>query len=390
MSVKSTRLTAERVRELLDYDPVTGNLQWTSPMPYDPAEGGKAGALGKAGSRYQFRRFVQIDYKRYPAHRVCWLHKTGEWPNGYVVPINGDYDDLRWENLQKLTASEAASRGGVRRGNTSGYRGITWAKDRDRWLAYVTHNYKRIHIGYFKTQEDAIAARDAAVADLKLQPVVDGVDIERRAAATTRDARLRVMWRRLLNQTNGVVKWSSFEEFAQDVGDIPPANEKKMFIAPIDVQKTIGPGNFQWKVQEAKWDYSTPEGKTAYRRAHREQNRNNYRDKSLRAMFGITIADYEEMSSRQGDVCACCGEPETTRRHGHQLCLAVDHCHTTGAIRGLLCGNCNQGLGLFKDSPDRLRKAAEYLERHASKTNGAALDQTDDKEKDARHGYHSS
>lgn len=375
MSVKTTALTAERVRELLDYDPVTGNLQWTSPKPYDPVEGGKAGALGKAGSKYQYRRFVQVDYKRYPAHRVCWLHKTGEWPDGYVVPVNGDYDDLRWDNLQKLSAGEAASRGGVRRGNTSGYRGITWVEGRERWLAYVTNNYKRIHIGYFKTLEDAIAARDAAVEDLKLKPVQDSAERQERAAAVTRDARLRVMWRRVLNQTNGVVKWLSFEEFARDVGDVPPANEKKMMLVPVDLQKTIGPGNFQWQVQEAKWDYSSPEGKTAYRRAHRAQNRNSYRDKSLRAMFGLTIADYEEMSARQGGVCACCGQPETVARKGHDLCLAVDHCHVTGRIRGLLCANCNQGIGRFRDDPNLLRKAAAYLERHME-SDGAAFVQS--------------
>jgi hypothetical protein len=62
----------------------------------------------------------------------------------------------------------------------------------------------------------------------------------------------------------------------------------------------------------------------------------------------------------QNGVCAICGSPPTgTRSHG---LLAIDHCHDTLKIRGLLCNNCNNGLGRFKDNPDSLRKAADYLE----------------------------
>jgi len=69
------------------------------------------------------------------------------------------------------------------------------------------------------------------------------------------------------------------------------------------------------------------------------------------------MQDYEDMFVRQGGVCALCYEPcETGKR------LAVDHDHTTGRIRSLLCSGCNTGLGKFRESQELLRNAADYLD----------------------------
>lgn len=79
------------------------------------------------------------------------------------------------------------------------------------------------------------------------------------------------------------------------------------------------------------------------------------REYNLRKSFGITIAEYEEMLESQGGTCAICRGTESVGR------LAVDHCHSTGKIRGLLCTNCNQAIGKFKDSGPLLLRAIEYL-----------------------------
>lgn len=81
----------------------------------------------------------------------------------------------------------------------------------------------------------------------------------------------------------------------------------------------------------------------------------------LKYEFGITLSDFNDMLSAQDGGCAICGQTQT--RPGTKY-LAVDHCHTTGKIRGLLCDRCNRGLGFFKDSPELLVAAAEYLKRH--------------------------
>jgi hypothetical protein len=91
--------------------------------------------------------------------------------------------------------------------------------------------------------------------------------------------------------------------------------------------------------------------------AWRKANPDRYRDQYLRANFGITLVDYRRLLEKQEGVCAICGGEPTA-------ILAVDHCHTTGSVRGLLCGGCNAGLGQFKDDPARLRQAAAYIERN--------------------------
>jgi hypothetical protein len=74
--------------------------------------------------------------------------------------------------------------------------------------------------------------------------------------------------------------------------------------------------------------------------------------------FGITEAQYNQMFTSQEGRCLGC------LRHQSELnkSLAVDHCHTTGKIRGLLCDNCNRGLGFLKDNKDTLKRLGEYLD----------------------------
>lgn len=76
--------------------------------------------------------------------------------------------------------------------------------------------------------------------------------------------------------------------------------------------------------------------------------------------YGLTGAQYDEMVQTQGGRCAICGSSTSGRKGSARL--LIDHCHQTGKIRGLLCFFCNTMLGNAKDSPDRLRVAAEYLE----------------------------
>ena len=74
--------------------------------------------------------------------------------------------------------------------------------------------------------------------------------------------------------------------------------------------------------------------------------------------YGITIDDYYNMLKAQNNGCSICGVIKPSNRTGF---FAVDHCHVSGKVRGLLCSKCNRGLGLFNDSPQRLQAAASYL-----------------------------
>ena len=82
----------------------------------------------------------------------------------------------------------------------------------------------------------------------------------------------------------------------------------------------------------------------------------SYRKYGLKHQYGLSKQDYEHLLYLQGDGCKICGDI-ADKRFG----LHVDHDHKTGKIRGLLCKNCNYGLGQFKDDAKRLERAAQYL-----------------------------
>jgi hypothetical protein len=81
------------------------------------------------------------------------------------------------------------------------------------------------------------------------------------------------------------------------------------------------------------------------------------RDLYYRRTFGISADDVDALIEKQGGVCAICGRTPTRLASWH-----VDHCHDTGLVRGVLCIDCNQGIGKFHEDPARLRAAADYLE----------------------------
>ena len=79
------------------------------------------------------------------------------------------------------------------------------------------------------------------------------------------------------------------------------------------------------------------------------------RKRQLQRKYGISLADYDILLNKQDGVCLICGQKDLDKF------LAVDHCHETGRIRGLLCNGCNSGLGHFKDDPELLKRAILYL-----------------------------
>ena len=86
------------------------------------------------------------------------------------------------------------------------------------------------------------------------------------------------------------------------------------------------------------------------------------RDRHLKRKFGISSTDYDSMLASQGGGCAICGATECSSG----AALAVDHCHRTGKVRGILCRDCNTTLGKFNDDRNRFLKAIDYLDRAGS------------------------
>jgi hypothetical protein len=78
----------------------------------------------------------------------------------------------------------------------------------------------------------------------------------------------------------------------------------------------------------------------------------------VKRTFGITLEEYESLI--QDSPCAICGEVRPP--FGNRSSMYLDHDHKTGRVRGVLCHQCNTGIGVFKDSPELLRAAIEYLD----------------------------
>ena len=155
MSDKST-LTAERLRNLLDYDSSTGVFTWRiSPSPR-VKPGDIAGTLNERG----YLR-IKIDGKHYRAHRLAFLHKDGEWPAGQVDHIDTNRSNNRWDNLRTATPSQNQWNRGAQRNNTSGYRGVSYDKARRKWAAQIKVNGRLRKLGRFPTARKASAAYEA-------------------------------------------------------------------------------------------------------------------------------------------------------------------------------------------------------------------------------------
>ena len=90
-----------------------------------------------------------------------------------------------------------------------------------------------------------------------------------------------------------------------------------------------------------------------------DRTKNRRQNTRLKQKFGINRDQYEVMLAQQNNVCAICNEREIVPNRS----LSVDHDHVTGKVRGLLCSNCNPGIGKFKEDIELLGKAVAYLER---------------------------
>lgn len=108
------------------------------------------------------------------------------------------------------------------------------------------------------------------------------------------------------------------------------------------------------------------EQRSAYMRKWREKNPEAYKrnsgyfhERHILSTYGLTPEQYQAMLQSQGGRCKICGRTEKTR-------LAVDHCHKTGKVRGLLCTKCNSALGLFGDNVAIFQSAINYLNDYAN------------------------
>lgn len=109
-----------------------------------------------------------------------------------------------------------------------------------------------------------------------------------------------------------------------------------------------------------------------WRSDNREKHNDSLRVSRLKKAGALLSRDMlEELKESHSDLCAICQKPETVVSRGKKARLAVDHCHKTGLVRGLLCRKCNNGIGYFDDNVELLQAAIAYLSKEPGCTSAA-------------------
>lgn len=152
-----SELTAEFVRSVLDYDPLTGVFTWRGGRRSTRA-GRRAANINGKGYGY-----ITLCGKHSAAHRVAWLYVHGIWPpkSIYVDHINGDKTDNRIANLRLATPSQNAQN---RTRNLEGKKGVSFHRRLGKWQAQITPPTGTIYLGVYSSEDEAHAAyADAAL-----------------------------------------------------------------------------------------------------------------------------------------------------------------------------------------------------------------------------------
>lgn len=177
------RVTAEELRELLEYDPLTGQLWWKPrPLKYFEDRGG----------RYTARRSKRIFDTTYAgtlalnclnqsgylrgnlfgrlmlAHRAAYIITTGHplVTSQQIDHVNGVRSDNRWANLRLATNTQNQHNSKSAKGSSSEFVGVAWDRFANKWCAYISPENRKVHLGYFETEIDAAISRDKAAIEM--------------------------------------------------------------------------------------------------------------------------------------------------------------------------------------------------------------------------------
>ncbi len=142
-----TLLTAQRLREVLDYDPATGIFHWKR----------RSGNVAGFHSGYGYQQ-IGVDGTTYLAHRLAWLWMTGSWPTADIDHADRNGMNNRFSNLRVASKSQNKINGRKYSNNTSGHRGVTWRAERQKWRAIILCHGKRVYLGLFGNIDEAAAA----------------------------------------------------------------------------------------------------------------------------------------------------------------------------------------------------------------------------------------
>lgn len=163
-------------------------------------------------------------------------------------------------------------------------------------------------------------------------------------------------------------EWLDFTNFVKGISPKPEGN----YILVRVTSDLYGPTNFKWMEHLKRKDGENKKDWHARKWAARQAaNPGMERARNYKRFYDFTVEKYEEMVSNQNGLCAICGKPETSvdAKAGTLKRLAIDHDHSTGKVRELLCWICNSTLGRVDDNIELLYKMIAYLVKHKEPSN---------------------
>ncbi|MCH7936635.1 MAG: HNH endonuclease [Proteobacteria bacterium] len=159
-------ITQTELRKLLDYFPETGIFRWRFRKNARPQWNGRYAGT-KAGCQIAGGYIkIVIDNQAYYAHRLAWLYLQGKWPEAGIDHRDGNPSNNKFDNLRPATQVENMHNTPAQKNNTSGFKGVTWHRQRRKWAAQAYIEGKHIHIGLFESKEDAARAYNQAIENL--------------------------------------------------------------------------------------------------------------------------------------------------------------------------------------------------------------------------------
>jgi hypothetical protein len=169
-------VTPAYLAECLAYDAETGALTWLArPREHFKTEAAYKYGLVRAGTRAGGMdkstgyMVVGLLNRLYYAHRICWALAHGEWPD-VIDHANGDKTDNRAANLRSVSHAENTRNVPLTKANKSGIKGVSFVTREGKWRARIMVDYRDIHCGYWDTMEEAVAARQRALAEHGFHP----------------------------------------------------------------------------------------------------------------------------------------------------------------------------------------------------------------------------
>lgn len=148
------KLTQERLKELLDYDPETGIFT----RKVRTSNFIRVGAITKKAKKDTGYLMISVDNREYRAHRLAFLFMEGYFPENDVDHIDRNRVNNKWNNLREVSRTCNLRNKAIQRNNTSGVIGVSWHKRESKWRATIKTT-KHIHIGFFANLIDAAKAR---------------------------------------------------------------------------------------------------------------------------------------------------------------------------------------------------------------------------------------